>query len=597
MSATRYLFFTGKGGVGKTSVACATAINLSDSGKKVLLVSTDPASNLDDVLETRVGQQPTEIFGVTGLWALNLDPEKAARAYREQVVGSYRGVLPKEAITSIEEQLSGACTVEIAAFDLFTRLLTDSARVDEYDHIIFDTAPTGHTLRLLTLPKSWSGFLDTNVHGASCIGPLAGLQEQRQRYENTVSVLANPALTTLILVTRPEAPALTEAARASHELGELGLSNQQLVVNGVLETAGEDRVAAVFKKRQSDAMEQMPAGLKQLPRPVVPLLPDPPVGLAGLCLLAERIRRPGSKTQATEAGYGVKEAGVNSSQENTALAVPMGLGPVVADLDRRERGVVLVMGKGGVGKTTVAAAIALALAGRGLRVHLSTTDPAAHLDLTLAGAVAEAGERFSVSRIDPAVEVEAYRDEVMSTVGAGLDAEARALLAEDLASPCTKEIAVFRVFARIVDRVEEGFVVLDTAPTGHTLLLLDSTQSYHCQIERGTGEAPVEVRRLLPRLRDSELTHVLLVTLAQATPVLEAAHLQEDLRRAGIDPAWWVVNQTWTRVSTADPVLRNLSRAEGPWLEKVVKTLAERAIRIPWQIKEPKGRAGLAQLL
>ncbi|MCL4515822.1 MAG: arsenical pump-driving ATPase [Firmicutes bacterium] len=587
MNATRYLFFTGKGGVGKTSVACATAMNLADAGKKVLLVSTDPASNLDDVFETRVDQQPTEMADVTGLWALNLDPEEAARAYREQVVGSYRGLMPEAVIASIEEQLSGACTMEIATFDLFTRLLGDSAQMAGYDQIIFDTAPTGHTLRLLALPKAWSGFLSASTHGASCIGPLAGLSEHRKRYEDTVSALANATLTTLILVAKPEPPALAEAARASRELGELGLTNQQLVVNGVLETDEGDRVAAIFKQQQAEALSQIPADLKNLPRHVVPLLSVPPVGIANLRLLVERMRRPGAGETGKSIVY---------REDSVAKNVPLGLEPVVADLDRRKRGVVLVMGKGGVGKTTIATALALALAERGHRVHLSTTDPAAHLDLALAGAGVEVGDGFSVSHIDPVAEVAAYREEVMGTVGAGLDADGRALLAEDLASPCTEEIAVFRAFARTVDRVEEGFVVLDTAPTGHTLLLLDATQSYHREVERSTGEVPEEVRRLLPRLRDPELTHVLVVTLAQATPVLEAARLQEDLRRAGIEPAWWVVNQTWTGVPTADPVLGSLSWAEGPWLDKVVKTLAKRAVRIPWQIKVPKGREGLVQL-
>jgi arsenite-transporting ATPase len=591
MIETRYVFYTGKGGVGKTSVACATAINLTDDGKRVLLVSTDPASNLDDVLQTSVGQSPTPIDGVPGLDALNLDPEEAARAYRERVVGSYRDILPGDAIKSIEEQLSGACTVEIASFDLFTRLLSDPSRTEAYDRIIFDTAPTGHTLRLLTLPKAWSGFLGANVHGASCIGPLAGLSENRERYQNTVTALANPALTTLVLVTKPEAPALSEALRASRELSELGLHNQQLVVNCILQTAGSDPVAAAFRKQQEQALKQMPYALKQLPRTELPLLAISLVGIESLHYLAAQLRITDHQSVV---------GGVLTTQEiapDDSLHILTGLKPVVDDLSTRQRAVIMVMGKGGVGKSTVASAIALALVEAGHKVHLSTTDPAAHLNLVLEGAGSDIGDRFTVSRIDPEAEVAAYRSEIMKTVGAGLDEDGRALLSEDLASPCTEEIAVFRAFARVVGDLDDGFVVLDTAPTGHTLLLLDSTLSYHKDVQRSTGEVPEEVRQLLPRLRDPGLTHVMIVTLPQATPVFEASRLQDDLRRAGIEPDWWIVDQSWTGIRTADPVLGKLAGLEIPWLKQVAEELSSKTVSLPWQAVTPQGRDGLLRLL
>ena len=596
METTRYMFFTGKGGVGKTSLACATAIGLADAGAKVLLVSTDPASNLDDVLAAKIGTHPTEIPGVTRLWALNLEPEETAKAYRERVVGPYRGVLPETAIASMEEQLAGACTMEIATFELFTRFLDDADRAAGYGRIIFDTAPTGHTLRLLALPRAWSGFLNTNTSGASCIGPLAGLGEERVRFENAVCVLANDTLTTLVLVTRPETTSLVEAARASREFGELGVASQQLLVNGVLATNSKDPMAEAFRRQQADAIESMPPELRRLPRRSASLAPVPPMGIDGLRLLSQNMERGTADLR-----FGPEEIKVTRGYElvrPNASRMPVGLRPVVDDLASREHGVVLVMGKGGVGKTTVAAALALALVERGRHVHLSTTDPAAHLDLALAGADRETGTRFTVSHIDQEAEVKAYRDEVMSTAGADLDEDGRALLAEDLASPCTEEVAVFRAFARTVDRVEDGFVVLDTAPTGHTLLLLDATQSYHRQLQQNSsGEIPLEVQQLLPRLRDPVLTHVLIVTLAQTTPVHEAAHLQNELRRAGIEPSWWVVNQTWTGVPTQDPVLSSLARTEAPWLDRVSMTLAKRVVRIPWQARVPKGRDGLAQLL
>ncbi|MHB1420263.1 MAG: TRC40/GET3/ArsA family transport-energizing ATPase, partial [Bacillota bacterium] len=435
---SRHLFLTGKGGVGKTSVACAMAISLAKEGKKVLLVSTDPASNLDDVLETKVGQKPQAIKEVRGLWALNLDPEEAAREYREQVVGAYRGVLPEAVVASMEEQLSGACTVEIAAFDLFSGLLAEPEAADGFDHIVFDTAPTGHTLRLLALPKAWSGFLGANLHGTTCIGPLAGLQEKRQRYEKALSTLNDSKQTTLILVARPDSSSLAEAARAARELGEIGLISRELVVNGVLVTAGEDAMAGALKKQQAEALENMPEELKNVPRRIVALLPFAPVGIAGLELMGEELRQPGTVDGKVE---NIK-AGENGSKE-ISVNIPAGLGLVVKELGKKEKGIVLVMGKGGVGKTTVAAATALALFDQGHRVHLSTTDPAAHLDMVLEGTGKTFGERFSVSRIDPEVEVKAYRQEVMTSLGSELDKEGWDLLAEDLASPCTEEIAIF----------------------------------------------------------------------------------------------------------------------------------------------------------
>lgn len=593
MTTTRYLFFTGKGGVGKTSVACATAINLADQGKKVLLISTDPASNLDDVWETDIGQEPTLIPGINGLLALNLDPEASARAYREKVVGSYRGVLPDDVIATIEEQLSGACTVEIATFDLFTRFLTDATEVSAYDQIIFDTAPTGHTLRLLSLPKAWSGFLGANLHGTSCIGPLAGLQENRQRYESTVAALSDPTLTTLVIVTKPDATSLAEAARSSHELSELGLTNQKLVINCVLQTENDDSVAIIYRRHQLSALEQMPDKLKELPSSELPLLATPLIGIEGLRLFAEYIKQSVPKGT-LETLVDLPKLTTSSMELN---AIPAGLKPIVDELTQNDHGVVLVMGKGGVGKTTVAVALALALVNSGQKVHLSTTDPAAHLNLFLAGAENGLEAKLTVSRIDPLVEVAAYRQLMMDTIGAGLDEEGRFLLAEDLASPCTEEIAVFRAFAKIVDLVDEGFVVLDTAPTGHTLLLLDNTLSYHREVERSTGDVPEEVRRLLPRLRDPNLTHVMIVTLPQATPVFEATRLQDDLRRAGIEPDWWIVNQTWAGIVTGDPVLKKLAIFEEPWLKKVSKELARKTVRLPWSANAPKGRLGLKQLI
>jgi arsenite-transporting ATPase len=561
----RHLFFTGKGGVGKTSTACATAIALADRGHRVLLVSTDPASNLDEVLGVALSSQPTAIPAVPGLFALNLDPEAAAREYRERVVGPYRGVLPQAAVASIEEQLSGACTVEIAAFDQFSKLLGDPATTAGFDHVVFDTAPTGHTLRLLELPAAWSGFLDANVGGTSCLGPLAGLNAQRDLYGAALAALADPAATLLVLVSRPERTALEEAERTRAELAALGITNQRLILNGMFAARnGSDPVARALEARGRQALEEMPLALKTLPCSEVPLVPFELVGI-------EALRGLGQNAIPAVSGGKV---------EPTAAAGSPGvlsLDALVTDIARSGRGVIMAMGKGGVGKTTLAVAIAKELAGRGHRVHLTTTDPAAHVETTLEGGVTG----LRVSRIDPEAETRAYSDEVLRTTSDGLDAKGRALLEEDLRSPCTEEIAVFQAFAQIVAGGTDGFVVIDTAPTGHTLLLLDAAQAYHREVARSLNDIPVAVRELLPRLRDPEFTRVLLVTLPEATPVHEAAQLQRDLARAGITPFAWVVNQSLTPLTVDDPVLASRRRRERRYIDEV-QGLATRVVLTPW---------------
>lgn len=557
----RHLFFTGKGGVGKTSVATATAITLADAGRRVLLVSTDPASNLDEVLGTALGPTPTPIAAVPGLAALNIDPEEAARAYRERVVAPYRGILPPAALVSIEEQLSGACTVEIAAFDEFSKLLGDPTATADFDHVVFDTAPTGHTLRLLELPAAWTGFLTDNVGGASCLGPLAGLKAQQALYAAAQRTLTDAEQTRIVLVSRAERAALREAARTEGELRALGVRNLSLVINGVFQASDRsDAIAGALEARGARALAELPPGLAELPRTQVPLLPFGLVGVPALrALLGDA------------ANHTVPDVPPGEPFEAQSLAT------LLSEIERRGHGVIMTMGKGGVGKTSVAVKLAVELVRRGHRVHLTTTDPAAHVQETLGGPV----DGIRVSRIDPAAETRAYSDEVMRTAGAQLDDAGRALLAEDLRSPCTEEIAVFQAFARVVDEGESGFVVIDTAPTGHTLLLLDATEAYHREVSRTKGNVPEAVRALLPRLRDPEATRVLLVTLPEATPVHEAAQLQADLERAGIRPFAWVVNQCLTPLAVTDPVLVQRRAREGRYLREV-QALSPRMVLIPW---------------
>ena len=574
----RFLFFTGKGGVGKTSIACATAIQFADTGKRVLLVSTDPASNVGQVFGLTIGNNLTVIPEIAGLSALEIDPQAAAQAYRDRIVGPVRGVLPEAVVQSIEEQLSGACTTEIAAFDEFADLLTDGSLTVKFDHVIFDTAPTGHTIRLLQLPRAWSGFLEEGKGDASCLGPLAGLEKQRDRYRQAVESLADPRRTRLILAARAQRSSLDEAARTHEELAKIGLSEQYLVVNGIMphSEVSVDRLAAAIHEREQVALAGLPELLKALPYDEIPLRPFNMVG-------SRALRQLFTVSDLAEV------FAINPLPEFEAA----GLSTLVDKIAADQRGLVMLMGKGGVGKTTLAAAIAVELAHRGLPVHLTTSDPAAHLSETLNGLV----DKLTVSRIDPQVEIANYREHVLRTKGAKLDAEGRALLEEDLRSPCTEEIAVFQAFSAIIHESTKQFVVMDTAPTGHTLLLLDATGAYHREITRQFSEKSIHVTTPMMRLQDQKKTKVILVTVAETTPVLEAVNLQADLRRAGIEPWAWVINNCIAASSPISSFLRQRALNEMKEIETVATRHAHRYAVVPLLKEEPIGSAHLSNLL
>lgn len=561
---TQYLFFTGKGGVGKTSTACAVATSLADSGKRVLLISTDPASNLQDVFAMELHSKPTPITEVPGLSAANLDPIEAAAEYRESVIAPYCGVLPDAAIANMEEQLSGSCTIEIAAFNAFANFITDEAIQKSYDHIIFDTAPTGHTLRMLQLPSAWSNFINESTHGASCLGQLSGLEEKKAIYKTAVDTLADGSKTMLLLVTRPETTPLQEANRASCELRELGIHNQLLIVNGVL-MQHDDALSSELYRKQQAALADMPAELKKLAQYAVPLRAYPITGIANI------------RAMLTEDRFEQQQAEIDRTKLHR-------LNDLVNTLDAENKKVIFTMGKGGVGKTTIAAAIALGLAKRGKKVHLTTTDPAAHLKFVLSEQ-----DGITMSHIDEAAELKKYQEEVLSKARQnGLSGEDIAYIEEDLRSPCTQEIAVFRAFAEVVEKADDEIIVIDTAPTGHTLLLLESTENYDREIRRTKGETPESVKHLLPRLKGKE-TDVIIVTLPEATPVYEAMRLEDDLKRAGLTANWWVINQSFALTGSSNRILAVKANNEAEWINKVDQHTHGKTVLLPWHPEEVKG--------
>ena len=561
---TKYLFFTGKGGVGKTSTACASAISLADEGNEVLLISTDPASNLQDVFETELDNKGVRIEAVAGLTVANLNPIEAANEYKESVVGPYRGKLPKSVIENMEEQLSGSCTVEIAAFNEFSKFITDSDLKDKYDYIIFDTAPTGHTLRMLQLPSAWTSFINESTHGASCLGQLSGLEDEKETYKYAVDTLADGKLTSLVLVARAEETPLLEANRASHELAELGINNQILIINCLL-SGHDDEVSEAFYKKQKEALDKMPEAIKDLKTFFIPL--------RGYNLNSiENLR-----SLLVEDKENTSDVDLNIDESNR-------LKDIIDDLYKNKKKVIFTMGKGGVGKTTMASAIAEGLTAKGEKVHLTTTDPANHLT----GMIRE-DDLLTISHIDEEEELRKYQEEVLENARKTMSEDDLEYIKEDLRSPCTQEIAVFRAFADIVDRADDEIVVIDTAPTGHTLLLLDSTESYNTEIEKNQGNVPESAKKLLPRLKNSDETEVLIVTLAEPTPFYESQRLEEDLKRAGIYSKWWIINSSIAKTGSRNKTLQAKANSELEWINKVDERTDGNFTIIPWSSDEIKG--------
>ena len=567
----QFLFFTGKGGVGKTSVACATAVDLASQGKRILLVSTDPASNVGQVFGQRIGNAITPIDTVHGLDGLEIDPEAAAEEYRTKALAPVKEFLSDKDLASVTEQLSGSCTTEIASFNEFTALLTDAEVTGTYDHIIFDTAPTGHTVRLLKLPGEWSAFLAKGAGDASCLGPMSGLDRSHSTYDKALKVMADPSATRLVLVARAQTSSLAETSRTLSELNETGISATNLVVNGVLPPGSNDPLAVALRADEASVLEQMPRNLAGLARDTLALRGRDMVGLDALKqLLADS---------------------ADVAQQSSAVTpepVDVPLARLVGELATKDHGLVMLMGKGGVGKTTMAGALAVALAHRGKDVLPTTTDPAAHVSWTVEGAT-----NLELARIDPDEATARYREHVMTTKGAGLDDDGRAGLAEDLRSPCTEEVAVFQAFSQAVAQADKRFVIMDTAPTGHTLLLMDATGSYHREVLRNNPELADATP--LMRLQDAEQTSIIVVTLPETTPVLEAEGLTRDLARANIRPWAWIVNRSLSSARTNDPLLAQRAHAEQAPMARV-RELASRLAVVPQLAQAPVGEGLVSKL-
>ncbi|TXI94566.1 MAG: arsenical pump-driving ATPase [Burkholderiaceae bacterium] len=586
----RYFFFTGKGGVGKTSVACASALQLAQQGRRVLLVSTDPASNIAQVFQQAIGPNITALDFHENLYGIEIDPHVATDHYRQRIIDPLRSSLTQTELQHLTEQLSGACTTEIAAFDEFTNLLTDPALQSRFEHIIFDTAPTGHTLRLLQLPAAWSDFIAAGKGSASCLGPLAGLEKQRQQYQSVVDTLCDTQQTRMVLVARAQSSSLREAARTHHELNAIGMRQHYLVINACMpfSEAEHDQMAKAIYQREQALLDDLPQLFKPQAIDQLSLRPFNVVGKDALNKFFES-----------------EDEDLEQRRQPTKVPEPnppLSLKHLIDEIEADQHGLIMTMGKGGVGKTTIAAAIAFELAKRGHSVHLSSSDPAANLSDTittasLAGHLdAHLEANLSVSRIDPEVETQRYRAHILASKANKLDADQLRLIEEDLASPCTQEIAVFHAFSRILRESNKKFVVMDTAPTGHTLLLLDTTGAYHKEIERQMNAHGMRFTTPMMQLRDPQQTKIILITLAETTPVLEAKALQADLQRAGITPWAWVINNglAYSRLDSA--LLQHRAAQERQEIDALCKQHPPRLSYVAMQKENPIGGSQLAKL-
>lgn len=506
---------------------------------------------------------------------VNIDPEKSAQEYRARVLEPLRVTTSKIELKKIEEGLSGACTIEIASFDEFARFITGEGELKDIDVVIFDTAPTGHTIRLLELPAAWDSFLEKNPQGASCIGPSSALKSSKERYKKVVENLRDPHKTTFHLVARSDNHSLNEAARTSKELKELGFSNQQLSINGVFSALDEtDPLAKKMQTIAQNNLKNLPAVLQAMEKTNYPLLPYNILGI-------EKLRSIFDKQRQAEIITAEIQVGKHISSLNKTLKT------LVDDLEKSNgKGLIMTMGKGGVGKTIVAASIATLLAKRGHNVLLTTTDPAAHVS-DFINQLDQLPENLTVERIDPKTETKVYTDKILEQKGKNLSPEARKLLIEDLKSPCNEEVAVFNAFSKAIHKAKRQYVVMDTAPTGHTLLLLDTTGSYHKEVMKTTAMDPSKITTPYMNLQDKEFAKVLLVALPETTPMREAEDLQNDLKRAGIEPYSWVINQSLAIVENLiDPILVQRAQAEVNIIDQIKNKIAKDTFLLPFIAEE-----------
>ncbi len=532
---SKYIFFSGKGGVGKTTMAVTTAVYRAMRGEKTLIISTDPASNLGDIFEKRIGHAITPIM--LNLSAMDIDPDAATEEYREKVIGPMRGIMPDDIMKVLEEQFRSACTVEIAAFDRFTDFLVN----DEFDLIVFDTAPTGHTIRLLELPVDWSKHIEESAKGSgqTCIGPVSSIQGAKEKYDRAIAAMRDTSRTEFNLVLKPEKTSLAETLRVHDEMSTLGIRNFFIIVNGIY--PNDEIASSSYANLSAMQTRYLTAIEKALPYPTI-----------NVSLQSGEIK--GMQAIKDFAGIvfdgknGVVDGRINESIRYDNFADGAALDDILQK--KYDSKMVIITGKGGVGKTVTACAVAASLAGDRRETLLVTTDPAAHIGYVLDEPVGDTIARtkslphLSTVRIDQKTAVKKYKEKIIAdAVRSGHSADMLIALKEELESPCTEEMAVFEEFSRLTENGDYDYIVFDTAPTGHTLRLLELPYDYARQVELMvkikketdfTSDAKNKLETLVKKLKDPDQCAFLLVIYPEYTPIQEAKRTMDDLTLAGI---------------------------------------------------------------
>lgn len=590
---TKYIFFSGKGGVGKTTMASATAIHYALSGKKTLIVTTDPASNLADVFEQEIGHKITPIKGIDKLYAMEIDPDEATREYKERIIAPFREAMPEDVIASIDEQLSGPCTTEVASFDRFI----DFMEGDEYDIIVFDTAPTGHTIRLLELPVDWSKHIEeaSKGTGQTCLGPVQTIQESKDKYDKATALLRNPKRTSFIFVMRPEELSLYETIRASKELETLGIKAGEVIINGILP---EEVCEIEFFRKKYEAQQK-----------VIKLAENEIATSKRYMLLRD------NEVKGIEALKGVARELFNGVKPDFTIKSEQHLRPQGPDLVKPDLTHLLLpkgqtkslffTGKGGVGKTTISCITALYTAQRGFKTLLVTTDPAAHIGEVLGVEIGSepiaVTENLFAVMVDQVEAFKEYKERVLNEARGKYSEDMILAMEEELNSPCTEEMAAFDKFVQFIESRDYDVIVFDTAPTGHTLRLLSLPFDYAKQVELMVSAQQTEIkessqnrfREIINILKDKERTIFSLVLYPESTPIIESYRAMLDLRDAGIETQLVVANMILPEEVCTNNFFRNRRQMQMRHLQDIRQKFNLPVLQFPLMQEEIKGLSKL----
>jgi len=585
---TKFIFFSGKGGVGKTTMACATALHYATEGRKTLIVSTDPASNLSDVFEQEIGHKITPIVGVSNLHAMEIDPDEATKEYKERIIAPFREIMPEDVIASIDEQLSGPCTTEMASFDRFI----DFMETNEYEIIVFDTAPTGHTIRLLELPVDWSRHIEESAKGSgqTCLGPVQSIQDSKEKYDRATALLKDPTKTTFIFVMRPEELSLYETLRASKELETIGIKSGEIIINGILP---EEVCEIDFFRKKYDSQQKIIKEIEKIDKPKrYMLLRDNEVkGINALKDVAEELftgKRPPYKARMIPASQFASNI---ESPDIDALFLP----------DNQTKALFFT-GKGGVGKTTVSCIVALYTAQKGFKTLLVTTDPAAHigevLDVKIGSKPVYITENLYAVMVDQEAAFQEYKERVLNEAKGKYSEEMLRAMEEELNSPCTEEMAAFDKFIQFIEGRDYDVIVFDTAPTGHTLRLLDLPFDYAKQVEIMVASAESlqvkeatqnRFRQIIDLLRDKNRTVFSLVLYPESTPIMESYRAMLDLKDAGIETQIVVANMLLPEEVCVNNFFRNRRQMQMRYLKEINDRFGLPVLQFPMMQEEIRG--------